>query len=165
MAEKTAGKKIQILKKIERGQRTARRGRGRGRGGEGGVFGVLGVYRRKGNIRARGAGHLLYPGHRCTVYGVRCTSSYCVCLYSVTSLVRYGGSRYSSQLITHWRKSCLLACFGLERGRSTMRRLPCRAERKEKEKKKIKLLIWPARSLTRRHVFLRDHQHRSECEV
>lgn len=73
MAEKTAGEKIQILKKIERGQRTARRGRGRGRGGRGGVFGVLGVYRRKGNIRARGAGHapgLPLYGVRCTVYGV-----------------------------------------------------------------------------------------------
>lgn len=75
MAEKTAGAKIQILKKIERGQRTARRGRGLGGergGGEGGVFGVLGVYRRKGNIRARGAGHapgLPLYGVRCTVYG------------------------------------------------------------------------------------------------
>lgn len=68
MAEKTAGEKIQILKKIERGQRTGRPGEG-GEGGEGGVFGVLGVYRRKGNIRARGAGHL--PG--LPLYGVRCT--------------------------------------------------------------------------------------------
>lgn len=68
MAEKTAGEKIQILKKIERGQRTARPGVRR-RGGEGGVFGVLGVYRRKGNIRARGAGHA--PG--LPLYGVRCT--------------------------------------------------------------------------------------------
>lgn len=64
MAEKTAGEKIQILKKIERGQRTARPGVRR----RGGVFGVLGVYRRKGNIRARGAGY----SSGLPLYGVWC---------------------------------------------------------------------------------------------
>lgn len=34
----------------------------------GGVFGVLGVYRRKGNIRARGAGY----SSGLPLYGVRC---------------------------------------------------------------------------------------------
>lgn len=132
MAEKTAGEKIQILKKIERGQRTARPGEGE--------FLVFWGYIAEKAISGLG-GLATHPGYRCTVYGVLCTSSHCVCLYSVTtSLVRYGGSRYSSQLITHWRKSCLLACFGLERGRSTIRRLPCRAERKEKEKKRLNCL-------------------------
>lgn len=139
-----------------------------GGGGEGerGVFLVFWGYIAEKAISGLG-GLATHPGYRCTVYGVRCRYLLPLCIVCTlsTSLVRYGGSKYSSQLITHWRKSCLLACFGLERGRSTMRRLPCRAERKEKEKKKIKLLIWPARSLTRRHVFLRDHQHRSECEV
>lgn len=80
MAEKTAGEQIQILKKIERGQRTARPGVRR----RGGVFGVLGVYRRKGNIRARGAGHapgLPLYGVRCTVYGVPPPTVYVCTLY------------------------------------------------------------------------------------
>lgn len=104
MAEKTAGKKIQILKKIERGQRTARPGEGE--------FLVFWGYIAEKAISGLG-GLATYctraTAVRCTVYGVPPPTVY-VCTYSVTSLVRYGGSRYSSQLITHWRKAaCLLA--------------------------------------------------------
>lgn len=81
MAEKTAGKKIQILKKIERGQRTARPGGG----GEGeGEFLVFWGYIAEKAISGLG-GLATYctraTAVRCTVYGVRCTSSYRVCLY------------------------------------------------------------------------------------
>lgn len=86
MAEKTAGKKIQILKKIERGQRTARPG-----GGGEGMFLVFWGYIAEKAISGLG-GLATHPGYRCTVYGVG-TSSHCVCLYSITSLVRYGGCR------------------------------------------------------------------------
>lgn len=72
MAEKTAGEKIQILKKIERGQRTARPGEG----GEG-VFLVFWGYIAEKAISGLG-GLATHPGYRCTVYGVLCTSSYCV---------------------------------------------------------------------------------------
>lgn len=77
MAEKTAGEKIQILKKMERGQRTARRGRGLGGEGERGVFLVFWGYIAEKAISGLG-GLATHPGYRCTVYGVRCTSSYCV---------------------------------------------------------------------------------------
>lgn len=76
MAEKTAGEKIQILKKIERGQRTARRGLGGGEG-ERGVFLVFWGYIAEKAISGLG-GLATHPGYRCTVYGVRCTSSHCV---------------------------------------------------------------------------------------
>lgn len=91
MAEKTAGEQIQILKKIERGQRTARRGLGGE--GERGVFLVFWGYIAEKAISGLG-GLATYctraTAVRCTVYGVG-TSSHCVCLYSVPSLVRYGG--------------------------------------------------------------------------
>lgn len=71
MAEKTAGEKIQILKKIERGQRTARRGLGGGEG-ERGVFLVFWGYIAEKAISGLG-GLATHPGYRCTVYGVPLT--------------------------------------------------------------------------------------------
>lgn len=104
MAEKTAGEKIQILKKIERGQRTARRGLGGE--GERGVFLVFWGYIAEKAISGLG-GLATHPGYRCTVY--RRVPPLTV--YSVARLVRYGGCRYIFIIvITHWRKAaCLLA--------------------------------------------------------
>lgn len=67
MAEKTAGEKIQILKKIERGQRTGRRGEGGE--GEGGVVLVFwGYIAEKAISGLGGPATYMYPGYRCTVY-------------------------------------------------------------------------------------------------
>lgn len=75
MAEKTAGEQIQILKKIERGQRTARPGEEDE--GERGVFLVFWGYIAEKAMSGLG-GLATHPGYRCTVYGVLCTSSHCV---------------------------------------------------------------------------------------
>lgn len=77
MAEKMAGEQIQILKKIERGQRTARRGGGGE--GERGVFLVFWGYIAEKAISGLG-GLATYPGYRCTVYGVRCTVYLPLCM-------------------------------------------------------------------------------------
>lgn len=70
MAEKTAGEKIQILKKIEAD--SGQLARGLGGEGERGVFLVFWGYIAEKAISGLG-GLATHPGYRCTVYGVRCT--------------------------------------------------------------------------------------------